>query len=50
MIVVDRERAPFAAQGESLKDRTWVPVRDHPPNPRSGVSLRVFIEMEGEGS
>lgn len=49
VIVINREQAPFAAYGENL------PIgREYrsaiTPRLRSGVSLRVFTEREGEGS
>jgi hypothetical protein len=49
VIVVNRERAPFAAHCKSLRIgrgyRSVATLRL-----RSGVTLRDLIEMEGEGS
>jgi hypothetical protein len=49
VIVVNRERAPFAAPYESLAiGLEYRSVDTH--QLRSGVTLRDLIEMEGEGS
>jgi hypothetical protein len=49
VIVAQVERAPFAAHCKCLPiGREYRPVV--PPQLRSGVSLRVFMERKGEGS
>ncbi len=49
MIVTNRERTPFAAHYESLPIGPGYRSVDTPQLGTS-VSLRVFIEREGEGS
>ena len=50
VIHAKRERAPFAAHYESLPIGPAYRSANGRDQGRSGVSLRVFIEREGDGS